>query len=149
MGTLVIVMVGVGLSMDACAVAIAASAMLRSPSGRQMFRLAFHFGFFQGMMTLLGWLAGSTIANLPVFSKVANFFIARTHRLQLVGWDVNLKRVDHTDFFTRAKGVLTTVYNADLKCLHAPTPYSSGYMQTRNDLTLELALLQAKYHKPS
>jgi manganese efflux pump family protein len=63
-GTLVIVMVGVGLSMDACAVAIASSAMLRSPSGRQMFRLAFHFGLFQALMPILGWLAGRSVGDL-------------------------------------------------------------------------------------
>jgi putative Mn2+ efflux pump MntP len=62
--TLVIVMIGVGLAMDACAVAIASSAMLRTPSGRQIFRLAFHFGLFQAVMPILGWLAGRSVGEL-------------------------------------------------------------------------------------
>jgi len=33
-------------------------------TGRLVFRLSFHFGLFQGMMTLFGWLAGSTIVDL-------------------------------------------------------------------------------------
>jgi putative Mn2+ efflux pump MntP len=34
------------------------------PSWRRVLRIAFHFGLFQGLMTLIGWLAGSTIADL-------------------------------------------------------------------------------------
>jgi manganese efflux pump family protein len=62
--TFYIVMIGVGLAMDACAVAIAASAMLRTPNGRQIFRLAFHFGLFQAVMPILGWLAGRSVGSL-------------------------------------------------------------------------------------
>lgn len=64
MSTLVIVMIGVGLAMDACAVAIASSAMLKTPTGRQVFRLAFHFGLFQAIMPILGWLAGRSVGDL-------------------------------------------------------------------------------------
>ena len=42
--------------MDAFAVAIASSVSLGRVSGRQTFRLAFHFGFFQAMMPVLGWV---------------------------------------------------------------------------------------------
>ena len=48
-----------GLSMDALAVAVATSVILRRVSGRQVFRLAFHFGLFQAMMPVIGWAAGS------------------------------------------------------------------------------------------
>ena len=58
-----IVGIAVGLAMDAFAVAIAAGIKLAPVSGRQTFRLAFHFGLFQAMMPLLGWLAGSRIAG--------------------------------------------------------------------------------------
>jgi putative Mn2+ efflux pump MntP len=36
----------------------------RAVDFRSRFRLAFHFGFFQALMTVLGWLAGSTIAGI-------------------------------------------------------------------------------------
>jgi manganese efflux pump family protein len=62
-GIFTLVMIGVGLSMDACAVAIAISATLRTPSRRQVFRLAFHFGLFQALMPLLGWLAGRSVGD--------------------------------------------------------------------------------------
>ncbi|HQN42688.1 MAG TPA: manganese efflux pump MntP family protein [Anaerolineaceae bacterium] len=54
-------LIAVGVAMDAFAVSLGIGT---SPNGRNMraaFRLAFHFGFFQGGMTLLGWLAGSTV----------------------------------------------------------------------------------------
>ncbi len=52
----------VGLAMDALAVAIAAGIALGQVTGRQAFRLAFHFGLFQAMMPVFGWLAGREIA---------------------------------------------------------------------------------------
>jgi putative Mn2+ efflux pump MntP len=52
------------LSMDACAVSLAASAAGYAGNRRAVFRLAFHFGLFQFMMPVLGWLLGSTIEPL-------------------------------------------------------------------------------------
>jgi len=53
-----------GLAMDAFAVSLGASAVLRRVSTRQYFRFAFHFGLFQFLMPVLGWLGGSTVAGL-------------------------------------------------------------------------------------
>ena len=50
--------IAVGLAMDAFAVSIAAGLNLAPVSPRQVFRLAFHFGLFQFMMPVFGWLAG-------------------------------------------------------------------------------------------
>ena len=47
--------------MDAFAVAMAAGAILRPLTFRPCFRLAFHFGLFQGLMPVIGWLAGLTV----------------------------------------------------------------------------------------
>ena len=52
------------LAMDACAVSIATSVMLGRVSSRQVFRFAFHFGLFQMLMPVLGWLAGKSISGL-------------------------------------------------------------------------------------
>lgn len=88
---------------------------------------------------------GSTIGGLAVCAKVPNFFIAQAARLALVPWDPRLKRMEHADFFTRAFGVLTTVFNPALKCLHAPTPYDAAYMRKRMDLTDAGRLLEERY----
>ncbi len=56
------IFIGIGLAMDAFAVSLGVSTS-RNPDRRAKWRLAFHFGFFQGAMTILGWLVGSTIAG--------------------------------------------------------------------------------------
>lgn len=55
--------IAVGLAMDAFAVAIAAGLKIPDLTRRHVFRLAFHFGLFQFMMPVLGWLAGQTIED--------------------------------------------------------------------------------------
>lgn len=60
----IILGIAAGLAMDALAVSIAGSIALKRVSGRQVFRFAFHFGLFQAMMPILGWLAGRSVAGL-------------------------------------------------------------------------------------
>lgn len=62
----VILGIAVGLAMDAFAVAIASSVTMGEVSRRQVFRLSFHFGLFQAMMPMLGWLAGLTLQRVMV-----------------------------------------------------------------------------------
>lgn len=53
----------VGLAMDAFAVAIAAGMTLDTVTPRHVFRLGFHFGLFQFLMPIIGWLAGERLAT--------------------------------------------------------------------------------------
>ncbi len=53
--------IAVGLAMDTFAVSLGISTANRQRDYRQIFRLCFHFGLFQGLMTFLGWLAGSAV----------------------------------------------------------------------------------------
>ena len=59
-----ITVIAIGLAMDAFAVSIAAGVSLKKVSARQIFRLAWHFGFFQAMMPVIGWFAGLTVRSL-------------------------------------------------------------------------------------
>jgi putative Mn2+ efflux pump MntP len=52
------------MAIDAFAVCLAAGALPVPHGARQAFRLAFHFGLFQFLMPIVGWLAGSTIEPL-------------------------------------------------------------------------------------
>ncbi len=58
MGWLPLMGIAVALAMDAFAVAIASGLRLGPLKGRQVFRMSFHFGFFQMAMPIVGWLAG-------------------------------------------------------------------------------------------
>ena len=59
-----ILIIAVGLSMDAFAVALGASASQRAVGARATFRLSFHFGLFQCLMPICGWMLGTTVAPL-------------------------------------------------------------------------------------
>ena len=63
MGWLNIVGIALGLAMDAFAVSIAAGLSIPNLTGRHVFRLAWHFGLFQFMMPVVGWLAGTTLSS--------------------------------------------------------------------------------------
>jgi putative Mn2+ efflux pump MntP len=56
--------IAIALAVDAFAVAIGAGVSLCQVSFRQTFRLAWHFGFFQAGMNVLGWAGGLTVRNL-------------------------------------------------------------------------------------
>lgn len=57
-------LVALALALDAFAVALATGISLCRANFRQTFRLAWHFGLFQGGMNLLGWLGGMTVQEL-------------------------------------------------------------------------------------
>jgi putative Mn2+ efflux pump MntP len=56
--------IALGLAMDAFAVAIGVGISLGGASRRQVLRLAWHFGLFQGLMPVIGWAAGTTVRPL-------------------------------------------------------------------------------------
>jgi manganese efflux pump family protein len=58
-----ILLVALALAMDAFAVSLDAGATEYARSGRARFRLAFHFGLFQCLMPIAGWLVGTSVAR--------------------------------------------------------------------------------------
>jgi glycosyltransferase involved in cell wall biosynthesis len=90
---------------------------------------------------------GTTVGGMAVHDKVANFYVARTDSIRKVGWDANVKRLDHADFFTRAKGVLITVFEPAFKVLHARTPFKREYMRKRLDVQTDRHILWHKYYR--
>lgn len=88
---------------------------------------------------------GTRIGSLQVSDKVSNFFLGRTEAVRRVGWDPRLKRLDHADFFTRAKGRLVSVHNPALRVLHANDPFDVNYLSFRYDLSSDGDYLTEKY----
>jgi manganese efflux pump family protein len=66
MSTLELLLIALGLSMDAFAVSLGAGPHERIRGFRATFRLWFHFGLFQSLMTLVGWLAGASLESVIV-----------------------------------------------------------------------------------
>jgi len=61
MDPLTLLGIAVALAMDAFAVALGTGLTLERLTGRHLFRLGFHFGLFQALMPVVGWLAGLTV----------------------------------------------------------------------------------------
>jgi putative Mn2+ efflux pump MntP len=57
-------LIAVSLGLDAFSVALAVGSVLGRASGRQTFRLSFHFGLFQFLMPVIGWAIGQSAADL-------------------------------------------------------------------------------------
>ena len=64
MDSLTLLGVAVALGMDAFAVALAVSSGLNPVTFRNIFRLTWHFGLFQSLMTFLGWLGGKSVSDM-------------------------------------------------------------------------------------
>lgn len=56
-------LIALSMAMDAFAVCLGAGTQSCTNGARPTFRLAFHFGLFQFLLPILGWLAGTTIAE--------------------------------------------------------------------------------------
>jgi putative Mn2+ efflux pump MntP len=55
--------IALALAMDALAVAIVIGLSLEHLTGRHVLRLSFHFGLFQALMPVTGWLAGHAVRS--------------------------------------------------------------------------------------
>jgi len=53
--------IALALAMDAFAVALAAGGVINPLTRRHLFRLGFHFGLFQALMPIAGWLVGMAL----------------------------------------------------------------------------------------
>ena len=66
--------ISVGLAMDAFAVSIVTGMAVAPVTPRHTFRMAFHFGLFQFLMPILGWLAGNgVVAYISAYDHWAAF----------------------------------------------------------------------------
>ncbi|MGB9893540.1 MAG: manganese efflux pump MntP family protein [Candidatus Saccharicenans sp.] len=62
----IVILLGIALALaiDAFAVTVGLACSLGGLNRRQVFRLAFHFGLFQFIMPILGWLIGENLLKL-------------------------------------------------------------------------------------
>lgn len=63
MNTITIIIIAFGLAMDAFAVSISRGLTIKHLQIRNAFKIALFFGAFQGIMPVVGWLAGMSCRN--------------------------------------------------------------------------------------
>lgn len=101
-----IILIALALAVDAFAVALASGVGLCQVSGRQTFRLAFHFGLFQAMMNIIGWAAGLTVRTF--FESIDHWLAfgllalvaAKMIKDAVAGRDEEAQKVDPTRGYT-------------------------------------------------
>ena len=106
MDLLSVFLIALALAVDAFAVALAAGVNLCQVSGRQTFRLSFHFGLFQAMMNVIGWSAGLTVRSFLegvdhwlAFGLLA-LVAAKMIKDAMVGRQEEAKKIDPTRGYT-------------------------------------------------
>ena len=72
-------------------------------------------------------------ANHIVLGKVPNILLARTESIRKVGWDDNIRMIDHHDFFFRAAGVLVSAISLTSIVFHNHNFFSPEYDRYRSD----------------
>ena len=69
-----------------------------------------------------------------VLGKGPNIYLARTDGIRKVGYDENIRMLDHHEFFTRAAGILVTVGALDSFVFHRHDPFDIKYQKYRADI---------------
>lgn len=64
MDPITVLFIAIGLAMDALAVSLGIGATQYANGRRPLFRLSFHFGLFQFLMPIVGWLGGLTVQHI-------------------------------------------------------------------------------------
>ena len=88
---------------------------------------------------------GTRLGSVEILDKVPNFFLARTEAVRAVGWNSRLKRLDHADFFTRARGRIASGMLDAFRILHLRDPFDAAYRVFRDDAAADLAYLRRTY----
>ena len=68
-----------------------------------------------------------------VLGKVPNIFLARIESVRKVGWDDNIRMIDHHDFFFRAAGVIVSALSLNSIVFHNHNFFSPAYNRYRAD----------------
>ena len=72
--------------------------------------------------------------NHFVMGKVPNLYVARTDKVRSIGWDENIRMMDHQDFFWRAAGNLVSVIALGTAVFHYHNPFQWHYQKYRQDV---------------
>lgn len=81
-----------------------------------------------------------------VLGKVSNIFLARTEEYKSLGYDNNIRMIDHHEFFYRAAGVLVASTDIDAFVFHYHNPFDKKYMAFRSDYLGDKAYIRKKHN---
>lgn len=80
-----------------------------------------------------------------VVYKPPNIFLARTEAFRQVGYDDQIRIIDHHELFYRAAGVLVTVLDRTAYVLHRHDPFDVAYEKIRLNVKADAAYIDQKW----
>ena len=85
--------------------------------------------------------------NHIVLGKVPNIFMARTEKYRSVGYDDNIKVIDHHEFFFRAAGNMVSVLDSSCFVFHMHDPFDRAYQAYRANIAPDKQYIAQKHAK--
>ena len=79
-----------------------------------------------------------------VYGKVPQVFVARTEAIRSVGYDDNIRMIDHHEFFFRAAGKIVYVLALDSFVFHRHNHFDRDYSKYRSDIAKDKAYISSK-----
>lgn len=73
-------------------------------------------------------------SNHVVVGKDSNVFIARTEKIKKIGYDDQIRMIDHHDFFYRAAGKIVSVLDPTAFVFHRHNIFDNHYQKYRQDV---------------
>lgn len=80
-----------------------------------------------------------------VVGKVSNIFLIRTEKYRNIGYDDNIKRIDHHEFFYRAAGNIVSVMDTSAFVYHYHNWFDGHYKKFRNDTSGDTEYIRKKH----
>ena len=92
--------------------------------------------------------AGTIIDGKEVIYKPANVYLVRTESLRRIGYDPNIRMLDHQEFFYRAAGELVSVIDSKAYVMHCHNWFESdAYEGYRSDYQEDAQYIATKHGK--
>ena len=82
-----------------------------------------------------------------VVGKSPNTFVARTEKLKEIGYDDNIRMIDHNEFFFRAAGNMVSVLDKTAFVLHYRNRFDMHYNKYRSDYQGDQIYIRQKMKK--
>lgn len=82
-----------------------------------------------------------------VVGKPPNIFIARTEKIRLIGYDDNIRMIDHNEFFYRAAGKIVSVLDISSFVFHNRNIFNRNYQKYRSDIDGDIVYIRKKHNK--
>lgn len=80
-----------------------------------------------------------------VMGKTPNLFLIRTEEYKALGYDDNIRMIDHHEFFLRAAGNIVSAMDTDAFVFHYHNRFDKAYRKYRMDYQSDIKYIRSKH----